>query len=122
MKRFKSIEEIKTALDRFWSFDDNQQHTHTWHDKQDFLSRLSLTAEAMELREKNGGWISVKERLPEEGQLVDVWDGEYVNPSKYQYKEFGRYPNHTNQDRAISYNYSTTTHWRPRPTPPTEGI
>lgn len=35
-----SVEEIIEKLDKYWSFDDNQQHTHTWHTKQDFMTWL----------------------------------------------------------------------------------
>lgn len=82
---------------------------------------LSLTSETMELREKNGGWISVKERLPEDGQLVLIFS-HTVSPAKYRKdeNEFGRYPNHTPQDRALHYYFDNVTHWQPLPTPPSE--
>lgn len=31
--------EFLTDLDWCWSFDNSQQHTHSWHDKQDFMER-----------------------------------------------------------------------------------
>lgn len=31
------IDDLVTAIEYHWSFDNAQQHTHSWHDKQDFL-------------------------------------------------------------------------------------
>ena len=42
--QFNSIEispDFIKIVDKYWSFDDNQCHTHTWHDKQDCLKELS---------------------------------------------------------------------------------
>ena len=33
-------EEIINLIDRYWKFDDNQQHASNWHDKQDLLELL----------------------------------------------------------------------------------
>lgn len=27
-------------LRKHWSFDNNQQHTHTWHDREDFIEKV----------------------------------------------------------------------------------
>ena len=37
--RAKMAETAK-IVDRYWTFNDNQQHTHTWHDKQDALAAI----------------------------------------------------------------------------------
>ena len=39
----KRLEEILKELDRVWYFDNSQQHLHTWHDKQDFMSKIRKT-------------------------------------------------------------------------------
>jgi hypothetical protein len=36
--------ELLTELDQWWRFDNAQQHTHSWHDKQDFLERWRAKA------------------------------------------------------------------------------
>ena len=36
--KFKSLkDEIIDTINKYWTFDSNQCHTHTWHDKQDCL-------------------------------------------------------------------------------------
>ena len=37
--RAKMAETAK-IVDSYWTFNDNQQHTHTWHDKQDALAAI----------------------------------------------------------------------------------
>lgn len=37
----KVPQKIIDMVDRYWSFDKNQCHTHTWHDKQDCLKALA---------------------------------------------------------------------------------
>ena len=34
------VAETAKIVDRYWTFNDNQQHTHTWHDKQDALAAI----------------------------------------------------------------------------------
>lgn len=34
-----TIDALLEDLNFAWSFDDNQQHTHSWHDKQDFMEK-----------------------------------------------------------------------------------
>lgn len=34
------VSKIQARLNKAWSFDENQQHTHSWHDKQDFIEWL----------------------------------------------------------------------------------
>lgn len=31
--------EFADELRKWWSFDDGQQHTHTWHSREDFISQ-----------------------------------------------------------------------------------
>lgn len=32
------LDDLMTAIEYHWSFDNGQQHTHSWHDKQDFMN------------------------------------------------------------------------------------
>lgn len=32
--------EILKLIDTYWTFDNGQRHTHTWHDKQDLLKAI----------------------------------------------------------------------------------
>jgi Protein of unknown function (DUF551). len=64
-------------------------------------------------RLKRGGWVSVKERLPENGQRVLVYYriGETCDITETRYVA-GRY---------IGYWGGGVTHWMPLPEPPEEG-
>ena len=56
----------------------------------------------------NSGWVSVKSRLPEEGETVLVWNDEgfcYVDEIK-------------NGKWRIPGDYAGNTHWMPLPNPP----
>lgn len=35
-----SIKDIIELVDKYWKFDENQQHLSYWHDKQDLLKKL----------------------------------------------------------------------------------
>jgi len=63
---------------------------------------------------KPNSWISVAERLPEEGERVLAWDNDF-NESEvaiyYAHDGWGC-------DAAMSLN---VTHWMPLPAPPTDG-
>jgi len=34
------IDAVKELVDKYWRFDNNQQHLSTWHDKQDLLKKI----------------------------------------------------------------------------------
>lgn len=36
----KLVIELLDKIDKCWSFDNAQQHTHSWHTKQDLLTKL----------------------------------------------------------------------------------
>lgn len=71
----------------------------------------SLRSEISRL--KRGGWISVKERLPENGQrvLVHYRIGETCDITETRYVAGG----------YIGYWGGGVTHWMPLPEPPKEG-
>lgn len=50
--KVKSLQEIIDLVDAYWKFDNDQRHTHTWHDKQDLLEKLrQFKSETTSLRE-----------------------------------------------------------------------
>ena len=71
-------------------------------------------------------WISVQDKLPEEGQTVIVWDGEDSLHAKYENGKFYQDVSwcgvdYGNIDNEISSDW--VTHWMPAPIapkPPTE--
>lgn len=38
------LRKVARELDKWWGFDHHQVHSHTWHDKQDFLEMLRAAA------------------------------------------------------------------------------
>lgn len=34
-----TVEEFAAELRKWWSFDDHQQHTHSWHSREDFIEK-----------------------------------------------------------------------------------
>ncbi len=36
----KRLELFAEALRKWWSFDDHQQHTHSWHTREDFIEKM----------------------------------------------------------------------------------
>lgn len=43
----QALEDLIAELDTHWSFDNGQQHTHSWHDKQDFLEAWRAKIESL---------------------------------------------------------------------------
>lgn len=63
------------------------------------------------------GWISVKDRLPEEYVAVLIWDGDNVCKAEYVTDYgWGGIPTNMGLDR------SSVTHWMPLPEPPKEEV
>ena len=61
-------------------------------------------------------WISVDDRLPEEGKRVLVTDGRYVEYGGL----FGSYADYDTMMRSLAANieHKDITHWQPIPDPP----
>lgn len=45
--RKAAIQECIEIVDAAWTFSDTQQHTHTWHDREDCLERLRALLEGV---------------------------------------------------------------------------
>lgn len=76
---------------------------------------------------RDGGWISVKDRLPEQGEIVDVWrDPVFGRPGRatdYKYvSSFKGDPNNNfwSPVGAGVMVLRDVTHWRHLPAPPQE--
>ena len=78
------------------------------------VSALNCAIDIIRDSQTIGGWISVKDRLPEEDKEVLAYNGAYMiiaayatNPTKYWYTITGSVTR-------------TITHWMPLPEPPKE--
>jgi hypothetical protein len=36
----RAVEKFAAELRKWWSFDDRQMHTHSWHSREDFIERI----------------------------------------------------------------------------------
>lgn len=100
----------------------SQKYAHNWfnmHDmnnykalKQGFEagSKWQADQDKKEIERLKGerGWISVKDRLPENEQVVDIWKYDSYRDEYY------RVTNHKYEDRYII----EFSHWMPLPEPP----
>jgi hypothetical protein len=70
-------------------------------------------------KKKKMTWISVEDRLPDEGKDVLVWDGN-LNLDKIPIYEIAAYRRFANGNLFISglYSLQGITHWMPLPEPP----
>lgn len=77
--------------------------------------REELLLQALEIAlpvlEQQGGWIRCSERMPEDGQWKQVWDGVSVVIA-YFYKDYGHFVR-DNGDELYR-----VTHWQPLTSPP----
>lgn len=72
-----------------------------------------------EQEQTHGGWISVKDRLPEESGTVLACDrlgAFYMCEYSQKYKAFN-----ADDNDGDMYSLSAITHWMPMPPPPKEG-
>jgi hypothetical protein len=67
-------------------------------------------------------WISVKDKLPSEGEDVLVWDGNYGLDNLSASYEIAAYRSFKNESHFISgpYSLQNISHWMPLPSPPKE--
>ena len=65
-------------------------------------------------------WISVKDRLPEEGIYVLAWDGNHARDNGDPYYEIAAYRTfgHGSFFVCPPYCLNNITHWMPLPKPP----
>lgn len=76
---------------------------------------------AQALREKHaGGWISVDERSPEEGQLILVYYNGEVRKCQYQGRTHELDPWYDVSEN-VWFADIIVTHWQPLPGPPPKG-
>lgn len=70
-------------------------------------------------------WISVKEKLPEKGEIVQVTDGAFVHCGRYTDTDGGGRPMDdgflTCEDEFYRTNHNIT-HWMPLPEPPSREL
>jgi len=71
-------------------------------------------------------WISVEERLPKIGQIVDIWHSEWERITDLRFDKVGEKA-HTFDNRKSALVWreyplegGKITHWRPEPSPPTK--
>lgn len=80
----------------------------------------ALTSKIEEMRKD--GWISVKDRLPEEDKWILLTTGNFIGVGKYR-----RYPWYKEEeqpewsDETSEYIHPEPTHWMKLPTPPKPG-
>lgn len=110
----KQMESLRAHCEAM--FDDKFASDETWD--------RDITALDMAIsRMKQAGWVSVKDRLPEEGERVLATDGDFVGEAYLMDYHpvpgvFGRY-----WYRSYGANWSLVsdkpvTHWMPLPEPP----
>lgn len=73
--------EIIELIDRYWKFDNDQQHLSSWHDKQDLISAIikmesDNIAKQKEIIQTFREWydnLSVEELIWYEGRYEDIF-------------------------------------------------
>ena len=56
--------EIENIINKYWTFDENQHHTHTWHEKQDCLKDISKISERIKIEYTIGILHELLEEIP----------------------------------------------------------
>jgi len=105
-------------------------HDRWYEERNEALAKVKrLKAQLAECREElaaageKGGWIRVDERLPDEGQIVDIWYAGRRETDYRHVRDYGGQPGNDFFDPigAGVLCVRKATHWRPRPTRPKEG-
>lgn len=63
-------------------------------------------------------WVSVEERLPEEGKNVIVFYGKYVSAGYIRNVQYYKRPEKADKWQIEGRTSSSVTHWMPMPEPP----
>jgi len=63
-------------------------------------------------------WIKVADRLPENDQIIDTWNGKTNRRSNFMLGKFIRHVDPFLTDRILIVSYPDITHWMPLPEPP----
>ena len=68
---------IINVIRNYWRFDHGQQHTHTWHDREDFIRDhlVPLAARIAELEAERDRLAAIVERLPRTADGVPLYRG-----------------------------------------------
>lgn len=80
-------------------------------DESDVINRMIALLTAIDALEQDNGWISVKDRMPEEGVDVLVYLNRKGADVDFVDRESGNF---------FYYDEGEVTHWRPLPEPPKE--
>lgn len=96
-----------------------------WDYPMECAAALDKAIEALEKREApdNGGWISVKDRLPEESKNVLVYcKGGYMSSVSFSHmwKAFNHFDSQGDPTEGDNHCFLDVTHWMPMPEPPEE--
>ncbi|HXP51601.1 MAG TPA: DUF551 domain-containing protein [Bacteroidia bacterium] len=67
---------------------------------------------------RQGQWVDVKDRLPENEQIIDTWNGVANRRAKYMLGVFYRHIDINETDRVLHCSYPDITHWQPLPKSP----
>jgi hypothetical protein len=89
-----------------------------WNDNA--IKEITLTDKILSLisEEKRDEWVSVEDRLPEEGQVVSIWSEQHGFQSKYYltvYSESNKFFEPFQSGISV---IRDVTHWQPLPQPP----
>jgi hypothetical protein len=132
-----AIEKFAAELRKWWSFDDRQFHTHSWHAREDFIGQ-KLPELLAGFSASRVGWRPISE-APRDGTVIDLYDPDggrwpncYWGKPSHTCGEAGEYcdsdwhwlkPGWVDGtfDEHISTKVKRFTHWKPLDPPPLPG-
>jgi hypothetical protein len=85
-----------------------------WPDSPDWIEAYNSYLAGYEAAEKKQGWVSVKERLPEDYRLVLAWGDDVIKLVKRQPNSKGWH----SVNQKTYWLSDTFSHWMPVPEPP----
>lgn len=114
-----AIQYFAGELRKWWSFDDRQHHTHSWHSREDFIERMLPALLSVD-------WLPI-ETAPTDGTdiLLAAWNshdapgGPYTDyvVAAWDVEECGG-ENGWSTDHGLEPIDFDPTHWMPLPSPP----